>query len=67
MAERPLSSDRETALAPSAPEQRAPPKMPRARRRPWSGITLVLQDAVRFVRELEAAELRVASVKVEVG
>jgi hypothetical protein len=31
MAEQPLSSDRETALAPSAPAQRAPPEMPRAR------------------------------------
>jgi membrane fusion protein (multidrug efflux system) len=41
MAEQPLSSDRETALAPSAPAQRAPPEMPRARRWPWSGITLV--------------------------
>ena len=34
MAEQPLSSDRETALAPSAPAQRAPPEMPRARRLP---------------------------------
>jgi hypothetical protein len=41
MAEQPLSSDRETALAPSAPAQRAPPEMPRARRWPWSGITIV--------------------------
>ena len=41
MAEQPLASDRETALAPSAPAQRAPPEMPRARRWPWSGITLV--------------------------
>jgi membrane fusion protein (multidrug efflux system) len=41
MAEQPLSSDRETALAPSAPAQNAPPEMPRARRWPWSGITLV--------------------------
>ncbi len=41
MAEQPLSSDRETALAPSAPAQRAPPDMPRAGRRPWSWITLV--------------------------
>jgi len=41
MAEQPLSSDHETALAPSAPGQRAPPEMPRARRWPWSGITLV--------------------------
>jgi membrane fusion protein (multidrug efflux system) len=41
MAEQPLSSDREAALAPSAPAQRAPPEMPRARRWPWSGITIV--------------------------
>src|SRR6267378_620504 len=41
MAEQPLSSDRETALAPSAPAQRAPPEMPRARRWPWFGITIV--------------------------
>src|SRR5437868_183404 len=42
MAEQLLSSDHETALAPSAPAQRAPPDMPRAgRRRLWSGITLV--------------------------
>ena len=41
MAEHPLSSDRQAALAPSAPAQRAPPDIPRARRRPWSGITLV--------------------------
>jgi membrane fusion protein (multidrug efflux system) len=41
MAEQPLSSDRETALASSAPAQRAPPEIPRARRWPWSAITLV--------------------------
>jgi membrane fusion protein, multidrug efflux system len=41
MTEQPLPSDRETALALSAPAQRAPPEMPRARRWPWSGITLV--------------------------
>jgi membrane fusion protein (multidrug efflux system) len=41
MAEQPLFSSRETALAPSAPAQKAPPDMPRARRWPWSGITLV--------------------------
>src|SRR6266853_224500 len=41
MAEQPLSSDRETALAPFAPAQRAPPEMPRARRWPWSAITIV--------------------------
>jgi membrane fusion protein, multidrug efflux system len=41
MAEQPLSSDRETALAPSSPAQRAPSETPRARRRSWSGITLV--------------------------
>jgi membrane fusion protein (multidrug efflux system) len=41
MAEQPLSSDHEAASVLSAPEQRAPPDMPRARRRPWSGITLV--------------------------
>jgi membrane fusion protein (multidrug efflux system) len=41
MAEQPLSSDREAALAPSAPAQRAPPEMPRVRRWPWSGITIV--------------------------
>jgi len=40
MAEQPLSSDREAALAPSAPAQQAPPDIPRARRWPWSGITL---------------------------
>src|SRR6202040_1703567 len=36
-----LASDRQTALAPPASAQRAPPEMPRARRWPWSGITLV--------------------------
>jgi len=41
MAEQPLSSDHEAASVLSAPAQRAPPEMPRARRRPWSGITLV--------------------------
>ena len=41
MAEQPLSSNRETALAPLAPAQKAPPDVPRARRWPWSGITLV--------------------------
>ena len=41
MAEQPLSSDDEAASVLSAPAQRAPPDMPRARRRPWSGITLV--------------------------
>ena len=41
MVEQPLSSDRETALAPSAPAQRASPEMLRAVRRPWLGITLV--------------------------
>jgi membrane fusion protein (multidrug efflux system) len=41
MAEQPLTSDRETALAPSAPAQRASAETPRARRRPWSGIALV--------------------------
>ena len=41
MAEQPLSSDHEAASVTSAPAQRAPPEMPRARRRPWSGITLV--------------------------
>jgi membrane fusion protein (multidrug efflux system) len=41
MAEQPLSSNRETAFAPSAPAQKAPPDIPRARRWPWSGITLV--------------------------
>jgi membrane fusion protein (multidrug efflux system) len=41
MAEQPLSSDHEAASVLSAPAQRAPPDMPRARRRPWSGITLV--------------------------
>ena len=41
MTEQPLASDRETNLAPSAPAQRAAPEMPQARRRPWSGITLV--------------------------
>ena len=41
MAEQPLSSNREAALAPSAPAQKAPPDIPRARRWPWSGITLV--------------------------
>ena len=41
MAEQPLSSDREAASVLSAPPQRAPPDMPQARRRPWSGITLV--------------------------
>jgi membrane fusion protein (multidrug efflux system) len=41
MAEQPLSADRETALAPPAPAQRASPGMPRAVRRPWLGLTLV--------------------------
>ncbi|HYZ43208.1 MAG TPA: efflux RND transporter periplasmic adaptor subunit, partial [Stellaceae bacterium] len=41
MAEQPLSSDHEAASVLSAPTQRAPPDMPWARRRPWSGITLV--------------------------
>ena len=41
MAEQPLSSNREAALAPSAPAQKAPPDIPRARRSPSSGITLV--------------------------
>jgi membrane fusion protein, multidrug efflux system len=41
MAEQPLSSDHEGASALSALAQRAPPEMPRARRRLWSGITLV--------------------------
>jgi membrane fusion protein (multidrug efflux system) len=40
MAEQPLSSDHEAASVLSAPAQRAPPEMPRARRRPWSGVTL---------------------------
>jgi len=40
MAEQPLSSDHEAASVLSAPAQRAPPEMPRARRRPWSGFTL---------------------------
>src|ERR1700741_1274463 len=41
MAEQPLSTDREAASVPSAPAQRAPPELPRARRRPWSWIALV--------------------------
>jgi membrane fusion protein (multidrug efflux system) len=41
MAEQPLSSNRETASAPSTSAQRAPPEMPRARRWPWSGIPIV--------------------------
>src|SRR6516162_9944570 len=41
MAEQPLSSDHEAASVLSAPAQRAPPEMPRSRRWPWSGITLV--------------------------
>ena len=41
MAEQPLSSDHEAASVLSAPAQRAPPELPRARRRPSSGITLV--------------------------
>jgi len=41
MAEQPLSSDREAASVLSAPPQRAPPDMPQARPRLWSGITLV--------------------------
>ena len=40
MAEQPLSSDHEAASVLSAPAQRAPTEMPRARRRPWSGFTL---------------------------
>jgi membrane fusion protein (multidrug efflux system) len=41
MTEQPLSSDHEAASVLSAPAQRAPPDMPRVRRRLWSGITLV--------------------------
>jgi membrane fusion protein (multidrug efflux system) len=41
MAEQPLSSDHEAASVLSVPAQRAPPDMPRARRWPWSEITLV--------------------------
>jgi hypothetical protein len=41
MAEQPLFSDHETASVLPAPAQRVPPEMPRARRRPWFGITLV--------------------------
>jgi membrane fusion protein (multidrug efflux system) len=41
MAEQPLSSDRETALTPSAPAQRAPYEAPRARRRLWTGDRFV--------------------------
>jgi membrane fusion protein, multidrug efflux system len=41
MAEQPLSSDHEAASVLSAPAQRAPLDRPRARRRLWSGITLV--------------------------
>ena len=41
MAEQPLSSDHEAALVLSAPAQRAPPDMPRGRRRLWSWITIV--------------------------
>src|SRR5499427_7110986 len=41
MAEQLLSSDHAAASVLPEPAQRAPPEMPRARRRPWSGITLV--------------------------
>jgi membrane fusion protein (multidrug efflux system) len=41
MTEQPLSSDRKAASMPSGPAQSAPPEMPRARRWPWSGTTLV--------------------------
>jgi membrane fusion protein (multidrug efflux system) len=42
MAEPPLSSDREPALAPSAPAQKAPAELPRLRGWPWwSGVSLV--------------------------
>jgi membrane fusion protein (multidrug efflux system) len=42
MTEPPLSSDREPALAPSAPAQKAPAELPRLRRWPWwSGVSLV--------------------------
>src|ERR1700757_923433 len=41
MAEQPLSSDHEAASVLSAPAQRAAPEMARARRWPWSGITIV--------------------------
>ena len=41
MTEQPLSSDHEAASVLSAPAQRAPLDMPRARRWPWSGITIV--------------------------
>ena len=39
MAEQPLSSDHEAALVLSVPQRRLL-RWPRARRRPWSGITL---------------------------
>jgi len=41
MAEQPLYSDREAALALSAPVRRAPSNLPRVRQRPWFWITLV--------------------------
>ena len=41
MAEQPLSSEDETALAPPPPEQRASSGATRSRWRPWSGTTLV--------------------------
>ena len=41
MAEQPLSSDHDTALARPVPAQRASSDAERARRRPWSGNTLV--------------------------
>jgi membrane fusion protein (multidrug efflux system) len=41
MAEQPLFSDHETGFVPSAPAERALPEMLRARRRLWSGVTLV--------------------------
>ena len=40
MAEQPLSSDRETALAPSGPAQKTPAETPQERRGSWFGVSL---------------------------
>jgi membrane fusion protein (multidrug efflux system) len=41
MTEQSLSSDREAAVAPSGPAQKAPAEMPQVGRRPWFGVSLV--------------------------
>src|SRR5215472_3827859 len=52
MAEQPLSSDHEAASVLSAPAQRAPPEMPRARRRPCGDITPLSAHIEGYVRRV---------------